>query len=74
MMLRLWDVRRFVKLGKVDVLVLNVKKPHQNVVRMKAVGGGKQEPVEYKDRADIGSQRQRSEREQTPEKRRGVLH
>jgi len=39
--------------------------------RMKAVGGGKQEPVEYKDRADIGSQRQRSEREQTPEKERG---
>jgi len=39
--------------------------------RMKAVGGGKTEPVEYKDRVDIGSQRQRSEREQTPEKERG---
>jgi len=39
--------------------------------RMKAVGGGKQEPVEYKDRSDIGSQRQRSEREQAPEKERG---
>jgi hypothetical protein len=39
--------------------------------RMKAVGGGKTEPVEYKDRADIGTQRQRSEREQTPEKERG---
>lgn len=39
--------------------------------RMKAVGGGKQEPVEYKDRADIGTQRQRSEREQAPEKERG---
>lgn len=39
--------------------------------RMKAVGGGRQEPVEYKDRADIGTQRQRSEREQTPEKERG---
>ena len=39
--------------------------------RMKAVGGGKKEPVEYKDRSDIGSQRQRSEREQAPEKERG---
>ena len=28
--------------------------------RMKAVGGGKMEPVEYKDRKDIGQQRQRS--------------
>ena len=39
--------------------------------RMKAVGGGKTEPVEYKDRVDIGTQRQRSEREQAPEKERG---
>ena len=39
--------------------------------RMKAVGGGKTEPVEYKDRKDIGTQRQRSEREQAPEKERG---
>ena len=39
--------------------------------RMRAVGGGRQEPVEYNDRADIGTQRQRSEREQTPEKERG---
>ena len=39
--------------------------------RMKAVGGGKMEPVDYKPRKDIGSQRQRSEREQQPEKERG---
>ena len=39
--------------------------------RMKAVGGGKQEPVEYKDRADIGTQRQTSTRLQQPEQERG---
>lgn len=39
--------------------------------RMKAVGGGKMEPVEYKDRKDIGQQRQRSEREEQPEQERG---
>ena len=39
--------------------------------RMKAVGGGKQEPVEYKDRSDIGSQRQTSTRIQQPEQERG---
>jgi len=38
---------------------------------MKAVGGGKMEPVQYKDRKDIGSQKQRSTREQQPEKERG---
>ena len=39
--------------------------------RMKAVGGGKMEPVSYKDRKDIGSQKQRSTREQQPQKERG---
>ena len=39
--------------------------------RMKAVGGGRMEPVEYKDRKDIGQQRQRSTREQQPQKERG---
>ena len=39
--------------------------------RMKAVGGGKMEPVEYKDRKDIGSQRARSTREQQPTQERG---
>jgi hypothetical protein len=39
--------------------------------RMKAVGGGKMEPVDYKPRKDIGSQRQASTRVQQPEKERG---
>jgi len=39
--------------------------------RMKAVGGGKVEPVEYKPRKDIGAQRQTSTRVQQPEKERG---
>ena len=39
--------------------------------RMRAVGGGKMEPVEYKDRKDIGTQRQRSTREQQPQQERG---
>jgi len=39
--------------------------------RVKHVGGGKTEPVEYKPRKDIGQQRQRSEREQQPTQERG---
>ena len=39
--------------------------------RMKATGGGKSEPVSYKDRKDIGSQKQASTRIQQPEKSRG---
>jgi len=39
--------------------------------RMKAVGGGKQEPVEYKPRKDIGQQRQTSTRVQQPTQSRG---
>ena len=40
--------------------------------RMKAVGGGKMVPAaKYKDRKDIGQQRQRSEREQQPTQDRG---
>ena len=39
--------------------------------RMRAVGGGRQEPVEYQDRSDIGSQRQTSTRVQQPEQERG---
>lgn len=39
--------------------------------RVRAVGGGKTEPVEYKDRKDIGTQRQRSTREQQPTQERG---
>ena len=39
--------------------------------RMKAIGGGKTAPVAYKDRKDIGQQRQRSTREQQPTQERG---
>ena len=39
--------------------------------RMKAVGGGKTEPVEYKPRKDIGQQRGTSTRVQQPEQERG---
>ena len=39
--------------------------------RVKAVGGGKTEPVAYKPRKDIGTQRQASTRVQQPEKERG---
>ena len=47
------------------------RKPGQSP-RMKAVGGGKMEPVgSYKDRKDIGTTKARSEREQQPEKERG---
>ena len=48
------------------------KKSQAEIRRTRAVGGGKTEPISpYKDRSDIGSQRQRSEREQAPEKERG---
>jgi len=40
--------------------------------RVKAVGGGKTEPVQYKDRKDIGTQKQRSEREEQPTQERGT--
>jgi hypothetical protein len=39
--------------------------------RVKAVGGGKTEPVEYKPRKDIGTQRKTETRVQQPEKERG---
>ena len=39
--------------------------------RMRAVGGGKMEPVEYKPRKDIGQQRQASTRVQQPTQERG---
>jgi hypothetical protein len=39
--------------------------------RVRAVGGGKTEPVEYKPRKDIGQQRAASTRQQAPEKERG---
>ena len=39
--------------------------------RMRAVGGGKTEPVDYKPRKDIGTQRQASTRVQQPTQERG---
>jgi hypothetical protein len=47
------------------------KKTTPEIRRMKAVGGGKMEPVKYKDRKDVGSQRQASTRVQEPEQERG---
>ena len=48
------------------------KKTDAEKKRVKAVGGGKTAPAKsYKDRKDIGTQRQRSEREQHPTRERG---
>jgi hypothetical protein len=50
------------------------KKTKPEIRRTKAVGGGKSEPVEYKDRKDIGQtnkQRAKSGREQQPTQERG---
>jgi len=48
------------------------KKTPAEIRRMKAVGGGKMEPVgPYKPRKDIGSQRDSSTRQQQPEQERG---
>ena len=48
------------------------KKTEPEKKRTKAVGGGKTAPAkDYKDRKDIGTQRQRSEREQQPTRERG---
>jgi len=50
------------------------KKSEPEKRRMKAAGGGKMVPAkDYKPRKDIGQQRQRSEREQQPEKERGSV-
>jgi len=47
------------------------KKTTPEIRRTKSVGGGKTEPVSYKPRKDIGTQRKRSEREQQPTQSRG---
>ena len=48
------------------------KKSEPEKRRMKAAGGGKMVPAKsYKDRKDIGQQRQRSDREQQPTQSRG---
>jgi hypothetical protein len=48
------------------------KKTPAEIRRMKAVGGGKMEPVgPYKPRKDIGTQKTAAQRQQQPEKERG---
>jgi len=55
--------------GRIDAR--NRKKSTPEKRRVKAVGGGKTEPVEYKSRKDIGTQKPRSTREQQPTQERG---
>jgi len=47
------------------------KKTTPEIRRVKAVGGGKTEPVEYKPRKDIGTERKAETRVQQPEQERG---
>jgi hypothetical protein len=56
--------------GRIDPR--NRKKTTPEKRRVKAVGGGKTEPVEYKPRKDIGTQRQTSTRVQQPTQERGA--
>lgn len=63
------QIRRQGEGGRVGA---NRKKSEPEKRRMKAAGGGKMVPAKtYKDRKDIGSQRQRSEKEQQPTRERG---
>jgi len=63
------QIRRQGEGGRVGA---NRKKTEPEKRRMKAVGGGKTVPAKtYKDRKDIGTQKQASTREQQPEKERG---
>jgi len=63
------QIRRQGEGGRVGA---NRKKTEPEKRRMKAVGGGKMVPAKtYKDRKDIGTQKQASTREQQPEKERG---
>ena len=60
------------KQGEGGRIGANRKKSEPEKRRMKAAGGGKMVPAKsYKDRKDIGQQRQASTREQQPEKERG---
>ena len=63
------QIRKTGEGGRIDPRTRKKLTPEKR--RMKAVGGGKMEPVEYKPRKDIGTQRQKSEREQQPEQERG---
>tara|TARA_A200000159_G_C7259839_1_gene312573 strand:- start:173 stop:679 length:507 start_codon:yes stop_codon:yes gene_type:complete len=63
------QIRRQGEGGRVGA---NRKKSEPEKRRMKAAGGGKMVPAKtYKDRKDIGSQKQRSEKEQQPTRERG---
>jgi hypothetical protein len=63
------QIRRQGEGGRVGA---NRKKTEPEKRRMKAAGGGKMVPAKtYKDRKDIGTQKQASTREQQPEKERG---
>lgn len=55
--------------GRIDPRTRKKTTPEKR--RVKAVGGGKTEPVEYKPRKDIGTQRQVSTRTQQPTQERG---
>ena len=60
------------KQGEGGRIGANRKKTEPEKRRMKAAGGGKMVPAkDYKPRKDIGSQRQRSTREQQPTQERG---
>ena len=60
------------KSGEGGRLYPSKKKTKPEIRRKKAVGGGKTEPIDpYKDRKDIGQQKQRSQREQQPTQERG---
>ena len=63
------QIRRQGEGGRVGA---NRKKTEPEKRRIKAAGGGKMVPAKtYKDRKDIGTQKQTSTREQQPEKERG---
>ena len=56
--------------GRIDPRTRKKTTPEKR--RVKAIGGGKTAPVEYKPRKDIGTQRAKSEREQQPTQERGA--
>lgn len=59
------------KTGEGGRLYPSKKKSDPERRRMKAIGGGKQEPVQYKDRKDIGTPKPKSQTQQQPTKERG---
>lgn len=59
------------KTGEGGMVGRDRKKSEPEKRRMKAVGGGKTAPVDYKRRSDVGTQRSSDTRQQAPEKERG---